>query len=120
MDKYNTDLLKELIENTLKENLYKSVPLKEARHLTNHSITRLSDGMKGIVRKSRVYGNAYDIEWEDGTSQTLGRNTITNQKKFILEKLEVSDDITDMNDKDSDFVWDEMKDPMLSTGKKLK
>jgi len=120
MKNFEKHTIKNFIEENILENLYTDMPLKEARHLNNHTITRVSDGMKGTITKSRIHGNAYDIEWDDGTSQTLGRNTITNQKKFMLEKLEVSDDITDLNDKENDFVWDEMKDPMLSSGKKLK
>lgn len=79
--------LERKIKNILSEELYKNLSvIEEARHLNNHRIIRNSDNMVGKIVRSRVHGNAYDIEWEDGTTQTLGRKTITNKKNYELKK----------------------------------
>lgn len=95
-----------MIEKLIEENIKSKCFLSEARHYTGYSIERVSDGSIGKIVKSLIHGNAYEIEWENGKTQKLGRNTLTNDKKYILNLKE--DDGKDI--KDNTDGYDDVKE----------
>jgi hypothetical protein len=68
---------------------FKEYILNEERYtLKGKKIHRLNTDKIGVVVREEAYGKAYEILWNDGSRQHLGRSTICDKKKYELSDFQ--------------------------------